>query len=240
MKTEKTIGETVAQDYRTAAVFENYGIDFCCGGSQTIDEACKTKGISKDVLLSSLENATKSDSSGTTDYNAWPIDLLTDYIEKKHHRYIEEKTPLIKQYLDKICTVHGKQHPQLFQIRDLFFQSAADLAAHMKKEELILFPFVRKMAGAQHRKQSLSAPHFGTVQHPIQMMKHEHDSEGDIFKKIADLSNNYTPPANGCNTYKTAFSMLKEFEKDLHTHIHLENNILFPKSIEMEKELNHA
>jgi regulator of cell morphogenesis and NO signaling len=233
--TEKTIGETVAQDYRTAAVFETYGIDFCCGGNKTIDEICKTKGISKDDLLNSLLNIDKTASNTTTNYNVWPLDLLADYIEKRHHRYVEEKTEPLKQYLDKICKVHGSNHPELAEIRDLFYQSAGELATHMKKEELILFPFIKKMAIAKYENQPAPTPSFGTVQSPIKNMMHEHDVEGDIFRKIAALSNNYTPPADGCNTYKVTFALLKEFENDLHLHIHLENNILFPKAIEMEK-----
>lgn len=235
--TEKTIGEMVADDYRTAAVFESFGIDFCCKGNKTIDEVCQSKGIYKNLLLKDLANATDTETYNTLNYNTWTLDLLTDHIEKKHHKYIENKTPTIQQYLDKICIVHGKQHPELFQIKDLFNQSAGELAAHMKKEELILFPFVKKMAIAKQENKSAPVPPFGTVQSPINNMKHEHDTEGGIFRKIAELSNNYTPPTDACNTYKATFSLLKEFEADLHLHIHLENNILFPKSIEMEQSI---
>ena len=146
---EKTIGEMVADDYRTAGVFQSFGIDFCCKGNQTIDEVCESKNISKSLLHNDLEKIKVSEDNQVSDYKSWPLDLLADYIEKKHHRYVENKTPILKQYLDKICTVHGKNHPELFQINDLFNQSAGELAAHMKKEELILFPFVRKMAIAK-------------------------------------------------------------------------------------------
>lgn len=230
----KTIGQFVADDYRTATVFESYGIDFCCKGNKSIDEVCEAKGINKQELIQKIKDATSSSSNTGTDYKTWPLDLLADYIEKKHHRYVEEKTPIIKQYLEKICSVHGGHHPELFEIKDLFFQSAGELAAHMKKEELILFPFIRKLVAA---KQTGVAPQagFGSVQNPIKMMMHEHDNEGERFRRIAELTQNYTPPSDACNTYKVTFAFIKEFEDDLHLHIHLENNILFPSSIEMEE-----
>jgi len=238
MKTteEKTIGAMVADDYRTAAVFQSFGIDFCCKGNQTIDNVCESKGISKNLLYSDLEKATQEVDKQVTDYKSWPLDLLADYIEKKHHRYVEEKTPMLQQYLDKICSVHGNTHIELYEIRELFNQSAQELAAHMKKEELILFPFIRKMAVAKQGNQPFPQAPFGTIQSPIQNMMHEHDNEGDIFRKIEALSNNYTPPPSACNTYKVAFALLKEFETDLHLHIHLENNILFPKALKLEKD----
>lgn len=234
---EKTIGEMVADDYRAAAVFESFGIDFCCKGNKTIDEVCESKGIYKNLLFKDLEKALKNDENQTTNYNAWSLDLLTEYIERKHHKYVETKTPLLKKYLEKICTVHGKQHPELFKIKELFEHSAEDLAAHMKKEELMLFPAIRKMVRYKGSNQEIPKPHFGTVQNPVKMMMQEHDTEGEIFRKITELSNNYTPPADACNTYKVTFALLKEFETDLHLHIHLENNILFPKAIELEKAL---
>lgn len=232
---EITIGEIVADDYRTAVVFESFGIDFCCKGNKTMDEVCESKNISINVLHQELEKAKANETNPISDYKSWPLDLLTDYIEKRHHRYVEDKTPLLKQYLDKICTVHGNNHSELFEIKELFNQSAGELAAHMKKEELILFPFVRKLTHTRRENQASPQPSFGTIQNPINMMMHEHDTEGEIFRQIAKLSNNYTAPSDACNTYKATFALLKEFETDLHLHIHLENNILFPKSIEMEK-----
>lgn len=138
-------------------------------------------------------------------------------------------------YLKKICTKHGDAHPELFEIKALFSGCSGELAAHMKKEELMLFPYIRKMSRAKESGHiNLSAP-FGTVQNPVKMMMHENDIEGERFNKIASLSNQYTPPQNSCNTHRVTFASLKEFEDDLHLHIHLENNILFPKAIEMEQ-----
>lgn len=237
MKGNQIIGELVAKDYRTASVFKKYSIDFCCQGNRTIEEACEKKNIDTKKVLEDLVAMMESKSESTTDYQSWPLDLLADYIEKKHHRYVQEKTLEIQPYLDKICKVHGERHPELLKIKEEFNASAGELAAHMKKEELILFPFIRKMTQAKMENIKVDAAHFGTVINPIQMMMDEHTVEGNRFRKIEELSNNYTPPQNACNTYRVSFSLLKEFEQDLHLHIHLENNILFPKAIEIEKEL---
>lgn len=237
MEENQIIGELVAKDYRTASVFKKYSIDFCCQGNRTIEEACEKKNIDTKKVLEDLVAMMESKSESTTDYQSWPLDLLADYIEKKHHRYVQEKTLEIQPYLDKICKVHGERHPELLKIKEEFNASAGELAAHMKKEELILFPFIRKMTKAKLENAKVDAAHFGTVINPIQMMMSEHTVEGHRFMKIEELTNNYTPPQDACNTYRVSFALLKEFEQDLHLHIHLENNILFPKAIEIEKEL---
>ncbi|MCQ4034195.1 iron-sulfur cluster repair di-iron protein [Kaistella montana] len=229
------IGEMVAEDFRTAAVFKKYGIDFCCKGGRTIADACEKKNIDQEKIISELESLPKTDASGI-DFNNFPIDLLADYVEKTHHRYVEEKTPILQQFLDKLCKVHGDRHPELFEINAIFNESARDLAAHMKKEELVLFPFIKQMVKAKISGEDVLQPHFGTVENPVNMMMHEHTTEGERFEKIAQLTNNYIPPADACNTYRVTFAMLQDFENDLHKHIHLENNILFPKSIQLEKE----
>ena len=231
---QPTIGEYVAQDFRTAAVFSKYGIDFCCKGNRTIEEACEKKNLDFAKIENEVTNLLETTSEGAIDFKSWPSDLLVDYIEKTHHRYVEEKSAILIPFLDKLCKVHGSNHPELFQIYDLFKGCAGELAQHMKKEELILFPFIKKMTNAIRTGQELEQPHFGTVENPIAMMQDEHVTEGERFVKIAELTNNYTPPADACNTYKVTFSMLQEFEQDLHKHIHLENNILFPKAIEMQ------
>lgn len=236
---DKTIGEIVAEDYRTASVFENYGIDFCCNGNRSISAACSDKGINVEELLSKVEHVKQGGASGTPDFQSWPLDLLVDYIEKKHHRYVEEKIPVLKQYLEKISQVHGARHPELLEIAALFNGSAGELTAHMKKEEFILFPYVRKIVKARQMGEHPEEPQFGSAENPIRMMMQEHDNEGERFRKISGLSNDYTAPEDACNTYKVTYAMLKEFEDDLHLHIHLENNILFPNTIEMEKELIH-
>ncbi len=231
----KTIGEIVAEDYRTAKIFESYQIDFCCNGNKKFHEVLHRKKLNTEQIIKELTSVTDENKNDSADFKSWSLDLLADYIEKKHHRYIEERTSEIKQYLEKLCQVHGSNHPELFEISEQFNQSAGQLAMHMKKEELILFPYIKLMVAAKQKNEKVNPPQFGTVENSIKAMMSEHDVEGDRFKNISELSNNYKTPDDGCNTYKVTFSLLKEFEEDLHLHIHLENNILFPKSIDLEK-----
>ena len=235
---DQIIGELVAQDYRTASVFKKHNIDFCCQGNRTIDDACKAKKIDEKIVVSDLNALLESKTDSSIDYKSWPLDLLADYIEKKHHRYVEEKTQEIKPYLDKICRVHGERHPELHEINEHFNATAGELAMHMKKEELMIFPYIKKMIKSQQEHTKVATPVFESVQFPIQAMMDEHTTEGDRFRKIEEISNNYTAPDDACNTYRVTFALLKEFEQDLHLHIHLENNILFPRAIELEKILN--
>lgn len=231
------IGDIVAEDFRTAAIFKRHKIDFCCNGGRTIEAACTAKKIDPAVIYKAIDELPKGN-GGDIDFSSWPLDLLADYVERIHHRYVEEKTPVIQAFLDKLCKVHGGRHPELFEIKELFDASAQDLGAHLKKEELILFPFIKNMVKAKQTGEPLKQPQFGSVENPVSMMKHEHNVEGERFRKIAEITDDYTPPADACNTYRVAFAMLQEFEDDLHRHIHIENNILFPKSIELEKEFS--
>ncbi|MBK8567437.1 MAG: iron-sulfur cluster repair di-iron protein [Saprospiraceae bacterium] len=232
IRTDHTIGEIVAADYRTATVFKAHGIDFCCKGGRSVSEVCESKNLDPQVLLEAVRQAAASTEQPSADYHRWPLDLLADYVEKKHHRYVATKSPELMQYLNKLCKVHGERHPELFDIRDEFASMASELASHMQKEELVLFPFVRKLA----TEQQPAPPPFGTVQNPIRMMMHEHSVEGDRLARITELTSGYTAPADGCTTYRVAFAMLREFEEDLHHHIHLENNIMFPRAIQLEQE----
>ncbi len=234
------VGQIVADDYQTAAVFSKYGIDFCCRGNRTLDEVCQKNQIDPEELISALERIDSNSSGDRIDFQSWELDLLADYIEKKHHRYVRQRIPQIKPYLDKIVKVHGRVHPELLEIANEFDASIIELNAHMQKEELNLFPHIRNMVEAQTKPGSMKVPMFGTVRNPIQVMMEEHDQEGVRFRKIRKLSNDYTPPADACQTYRVTFAMLEEFEQDLHQHIHLENNILFPQSAELEEKMEYA
>lgn len=231
MSKSSTIGSFVANDYRAATVFQKYGIDFCCKGGRSIETVCASNNISSDVLLNELAKVTENPNKTGVDFKSWSIDLLVDYIERKHHKYIRDTTPAIKEFLDKLCEVHGENHPELFEIRSQFKSSAEELINHMKYEEEILFPMVRNLvsptAGAVQEN--------FTLQESIKNLMMEHDVEGVRFRKISELSDNYSTPEDGCTTYRVAYSLLKEFENDLHLHIHLENNILFTNILEMER-----
>jgi len=227
------IGELVAQNYKTASIFKKFKIDFCCNGNRTISEACDRKNLDPNVLIKELKDTTKI-TEQNIDFNSWELDLLADYIEKTHHRYVISKIEEIKPYLNKVVKVHGDHNPELKEIEVLFNQSAQELTHHLQKEEMILFPFIRNMVSAKIENKPLLTPHFGTVENPISMMKNEHQNEGERFEKISELSSNYTPPTHACNTYKVTYALLKEFEDNLHQHIHLENNILFPSAIVLQ------
>ncbi len=235
--TENTlIGEIVADNYETATVFSTHKIDFCCNGNRTLSTACETSPVSVSDLIDELKAITHKDTTANN-YQDWSLSFLADYVYNQHHTYIERKVPEIKQYLTKITNVHGAQHPELHQIKELFFGAADDLIPHLKKEELILFPYFRKLDQALKTQSKVQPPQFGTVVNPVDMMHQEHDNEGIRFREIARLSNNYTPPADACNSYRVTFALLKEFEEDLHKHIHIENNILFKRAILLEQQL---
>ncbi len=230
------IGELVAKDFRLASVFDERGIDFCCNGNRSLGSACENSG-DVESLIGDIEKVLSQKNTSAMDYNSWPLDLLADYIEKKHHRYVEEKSREITPYIEKIRIVHGANHPELARVEELFKTSVGEMAKHMKKEELMLFPAIRKMVAAQG---SPASGNFDKVRENIEKMMAEHDDEGARFHEIEALTSDYAIPADGCNTYMATMKMLQEFDSDLHLHIHLENNILFPKSIELAKELAAA
>jgi len=234
------IGDIVAQNYKTAEVFRSYGIDFCCKGNRTIKDLSESGNFDVEKILNDLEKAQSTGVDFGSEYSTWPLDLLADYIEKKYHRYIEEKIPLINEYLTKVCKVHGQGYNSLYKIHELFSSSSEDLLHHIMKEEKILFPYIRKMVSDERQGFSHKSPAFGSIKNPISMMMEEHMTEGDRFAEIASLSNNYTPPANACNTFLVTYALLQEYEEKLHQHIHLENNILFPNSINFEEKLIYS
>jgi len=232
---ENTVAEVVTQNIKTAHVFKKYGIDFCCGGGITVEKACTKNGVDYAVLEKELNDVDEKVSK-TFDYDSWDLSFLIDHILNIHHTYVEQNIPILIQYANKVAKVHGHHYSEVIEINELFMEVAQELTSHMKKEELILFPYVKQLVNSKKKGVSPKTPHFGTVNNPIQMMENEHESAGDIFKTIAKLSSNYTPPEGACNTFKALYSKLEEFEQDLHQHIHLENNILFPKSIQFEQQ----
>lgn len=234
-----SVGQIVARNYRTAAVFKKFGIDFCCNGNISISQACEKIRLDPEEVKRNIQQVisiSSDEKSDLEDWASWPLDHLADHIEKKHHLYVTEQIPVLESYLDKLVSVHGKKHPELREIKKWFHESADDLTGHMKKEELILFPIIRKMVNVKLTNRDPVSSPFGSVRNPIQKMMQEHEIEGERFQMIRLLSGNYTVPADGCTTYGLTYDLLKAFEDDLHLHIHLENNILFPKSIEMEKK----
>lgn len=230
-----TIGEYVTQNFRIAVLFSKYKIDFCCKGNQTLDEVCQEKCLDINKIENEIEAVLTFDTSFEMDFKSFSPDLLIDYILDTHHEYVEEKVPVLTMYLDKLCEMHGGKHPELFEINTLFKISSGELLNHLKKEEIILFPFIKKMTNAIKNNETIEQPQFGAVENPIAMLKHDHEMEDDLFAKISVLTNDYTPPADTSEAYRVTYAMLKEFEQDLHKHIHLENNILFQKAIDLQE-----
>lgn len=235
----RTVADLVTENIKTAHVFKKYGIDFCCGGGISIEKACEKADANIEELTKDLLNVENS-TGRANNYNSWELDFLADHIVNVHHGYVEESLPLLKQYADRVAKVHGHHYSELLQIQHLVGVVAGELSSHCKKEELILFPFIKKMVAAKKGGEPLPQANFGKVDNPIQMMEAEHEEAGELLRQIAILSNNYTPPQGACNTYRAFYAKLQEFEEDLHQHIHLENNILFPKSLQLEKELREA
>ena len=231
-----TVGQIVADKYEAANVFEKYGIDYCCHGSTPLLEACKNANVELDQVQKELESAPSS-AYGNIDFTNWPIDLLIDYILKIHHRNIRTQGPEIEELLDKICRVHGEKHPSLYNVQALFHDSLSDLNAHLDKEELVLFPYIYEMVKAKLENTPLPEFHCGSIEAPISVMMAEHDIEGERYRHIEHLTNGYTAPEDACNSYRLVLQQLKAFEEALHQHIHLENNIVFPRSIKMEAKL---
>lgn len=233
---EPTIGELVAKDFRKAEIFKKYNLDFCCGGKKTVAQACNEKKVDHMAVEKELTNLDSVIVNSSQKFDEWDLGFLVDYILNTHHEYVKKSIPLLLEYTSKVAKVHGSSHPEVIAIARKFNEAADELSGHMCKEEQILFPYIKQLVLAKANKQKKPYTAFGTVRNPINMMEHEHDAVGDIFRAIRGLSNDYTPPEDSCATYKVSFLKLKEFEDDLHQHIHLENNILFPKSIELENQ----
>src|SRR5262245_935566 len=227
-----TIREIVATDFRTASVFEHFGIDFCCGGRRSIAEACEKAAVDPAIVERALAELPPV-ADHENDVMQWPAEHLIDHIITRHHTYVRSSLPTISRYLAKLVEVHGTRHPELARVATSFGQMGRDLLQHMMKEERVLFPYIRQLAVSPLTTPPPSP--FGTIENPIRMMEREHNEAGDEMRLIRELTNGYAPPADACTTYRVCFAELAAFERDLHRHVHLENNVLFPKGIELER-----
>lgn len=232
-----TIGELVAADYRKAEVFRKFGLDFCCGGNKSLKQACEEKGISDEEVQSELGQVEFRNHKLQPDYNRWELDHLADHIVNTHHKYVNQSFPMLHEFSTKVAKVHGDNHPEVIEIAKHYQAVEKELKMHMVKEEAILFPYIKELAEAHRERISVNPAPFGSIANPIQMMEAEHDSAGDHVGAIRKLSNDFDLPEDACSSYRVMYGKLEEFERDLIRHIHLENNILFPKAIKLEKEL---
>jgi regulator of cell morphogenesis and NO signaling len=232
-----TLKSIVTEDFRAAAVFEKFSLDFCCGGSVTIDKACSEKGLDPGVVYSELAELETKSTSKAPSFSTWPLDELIEYIVNVHHKYVREAIPVLLNHTQKVAAVHGERHPEVIATARHFEAVARDMMAHMMKEEHVLFPYIQELVKAKRNGSIFRRPPFGGAQTPIRMMEMEHQAAGDEMSAIRSLTGNYTPPVDACTTYRISFKELQLFEEDLHRHVHLENNILFPKTMTLEREL---
>lgn len=232
---EETIGEIATKDLRKAKIFKKYGIDFCCGGKKTLKEACAKKGLDITKIEQELQEADTYTNTRPIPYGDWSLSFLADYIVNTHHSYVTQTLPDLCAYAAKVAKVHGQNQPELLRINELVKEIYAELMSHMQKEEKVLFPYIKELETVHAGEKPMHAAQFGTVQAPINMMEMEHEVVGKNLAEIRTLSNNYTLPEDACASYSLLYRLLAEFEDDLFLHIHLENNILFPKALKLEK-----
>lgn len=220
-------------------VFERMGIDYCCGGAASLENACASAGITTAAVVRALDEANQHQSQpdGLNDWQSAPLSELIDYILEKHHVFTKQELLRLDALVVKVCSAHGERHPELLGLQRLFKSLNEDLVPHMMKEERVLFPHIRRMEAALENHEPLPAPPFMTVRNPVRMMSLEHDNAGELLREMRRTSSDYTVPPDGCVSYQTLYQALKEFEEDLHQHIFLENSILFPRAVEMEAKL---
>jgi regulator of cell morphogenesis and NO signaling len=236
----QTVREVALNVPAATRVFEQFGIDYCCGGNRSLESACSAAKVSVQKVLESISSAVqlaeiRQGVPAEMDWKTAPLADLIAHINNTHHKYTREEIARLGPLFEKVCRVHGASHAELMKIRDDFQALAQELTTHMMKEERMLFPFIERMEEALIAGDPVIPAPFGTVNNPISMMMHEHDTAGNLLRSMRTLSSDYAPPEGACFSYRTLYSALQEFERDLHQHIHLENNILFSRAVEMEK-----
>jgi regulator of cell morphogenesis and NO signaling len=237
LKTEKTLGEIAAENPAAVRVFEKHHLDFCCHGDRPLEQACREKGLSPEQLLAELKGTHVAEES--QDWAAAPLAALADHIVSRHHNYLREELPSLGRTTAKVIEAHGRNHSDsLVPLQHAFEGLAAELTAHMMKEEMILFPLIKKLEAARKEGSIFSGAPGGSIGNPIRVMEHEHDSAAAALEQMRQVTSDYTLPPDACNTYRNLFQRLTALESDLHLHIHLENNILFPRASRLEAGLS--
>jgi regulator of cell morphogenesis and NO signaling len=239
LDTSITVGQLVADRPSRSRVFQQLGIDFCCGGKKPLEEVCRAKGLDPNTVLRTLlagENETTG-ADNTADAARMSLTELCDHIEGTHHAYLRSELPRLQQMIARVAAVHGDRYPWMRDVLEVFVPFTRELASHMLKEEQVLFPMIR---GLQAGRTGLAGHCGGTIANPVRMMEHEHDDAGDALRRMHELTDGYTPPADACNTFRAALDGLRELEQDMHQHVHKENNVLFPRALELERRLSSA
>lgn len=231
MKTysDTPIGQIVAEDFRAAEIFRSYGMDFCCGGKKSLKDSCAEKDIDYIHILEEL-TVLKNTGGSSHHYNEWDIDFLVDFIVRNHHKYIRNKLPDIAFYAEKVARVHGDKHPELNEILKLFRELSDELYHHIEEEEKGVFADIKDMVRNGKTESVKSSI--------IEALEDEHEKAGALMEEIERLTNQYNLPSDACASYTVLYQSLEAFQNDLHKHIHLENNILFPKALSVEARCN--
>ena len=235
---ERSLGDIVKHDSRAATVLERFGLDYCCGGHRTLEEAAGARRLDVASIVDALEalGAPASQPQASLEWDE--LDKLTRHIVERHHGYVREVTPAIRTWLAKLVARHGNRHPELAQVNETFDQLTTELFSHMAKEENLLFPFIEDLAVAHRVGKRLPTSPFGTVLHPVRVMEADHRAAGDLLANLRALTHDYAPPDDACTTYRLCYRELERFESDLHWHVHLENNVLFPRALDLEQQLS--
>jgi regulator of cell morphogenesis and NO signaling len=231
----RTLRDIVCENFNAATLLDGYGLDYCCNGGQTLDDACSERGIESQIVLSDLFHLDTDSSSQR--YFRWDVSFLIDYILNNHHSFIRDSAPIISTHLKKSVLVHGDNHPEVREVDSIFTICCVGLFDHLLKEEQILFPFIKKLQMLEKTSEALPATTFGMIEQPISVMLHEHETVGGELRQIRELLNDYSVPDDACTTLQLVYKELEAFESDIHKHVFLENTILFPKAIRLEKDL---
>lgn len=235
-----TLAQIVNSNHKAASVFEKYRLDFCCKGKRSLQQACVEQQVELSQVEGDLGYIFSKDITGDIDFEKMSLTQLCEYIVQTHHAYVKNEMPQIYAYLHKVTSKHGDRHPELYKIFQTFAAVKEEMEGHMKKEELILFPRIKELEKLANSENGQFQMNIGYLQSPINVMEHEHDHAGTQLNEIRNLTNDYTPPQDACTTYRLSFAALQAFELDLHQHVHLENNVLFPKAIEAFKKIEVA
>lgn len=231
----RSVASIVNDNFATARVFKNFGIDFCCGAEAKLGEACRLASVELEQVVEAIETLCDEHSEAIP-FNTWPTDLLIDYVLKIHHRGIRAKGPQLLADIERVVCAHGDNHPELKQLHELMVLSLEDLENHLQKEEQVLFPYCYRLFESVVEDRRCEKMHCGTVANPIRVMLREHHDEGTRYKFIRNLMNNFEAPADACPTYRLMLKDLEAFMDALFEHIHIENNILFPRFVELERQ----
>jgi regulator of cell morphogenesis and NO signaling len=243
--TTKTVREVALSIPGAVRVFEKLGIDYCCGGNKPLERACGEANLQMEQVLESLKSAAvstesrRANASGEQHAGNWQNAPLTDLmaeIKRRHHEYVKQETARLEPLFEKVCRAHGERHPELLEIQKEFRRLSQELFTHMMKEEWVLFPYIERMEEATIAGEPILPAPFGTINNPVAAMTHDHDAAGNSLRQMRQFSQGYQPPRDACTSFKALYSALAEFERDLHQHIHLENNILFPRAMAMERK----